>query len=80
MNLLSSCEVINFDQARLISINRTYKLLNVLEFSSSRKRMSVIVKDEERRIFLLSKGADRSVIKLFIAFNTLEFLSEPSTY
>jgi len=42
--------------------------------------MSVIVKDEERRIFLLSKGADRSVIKLFIAFNTLEFLSEPSTY
>ncbi|ESW10153.1 hypothetical protein PHAVU_009G185100 [Phaseolus vulgaris] len=39
-------------------VERTYKLLNVLEFSSSRKRMSVIVKDEERRIFLLSKGAD----------------------
>ncbi|XP_027902785.1 putative phospholipid-transporting ATPase 9 isoform X2 [Vigna unguiculata] len=43
---------------RLISINRTYKLLNVLEFSSSRKRMSVIAKDEEGRILLLSKGAD----------------------
>ncbi|KAK7354136.1 hypothetical protein VNO80_19594 [Phaseolus coccineus] len=39
-------------------VERTYKLLNVLEFSSSRKRMSVIVKDEEGRIFLLSKGAD----------------------
>ncbi|KAK7407619.1 hypothetical protein VNO78_09575 [Psophocarpus tetragonolobus] len=39
-------------------IERMYKLLNVLEFNSSRKRMSVIVKDEEGRILLLSKGAD----------------------
>ncbi|RDX76684.1 putative phospholipid-transporting ATPase 9, partial [Mucuna pruriens] len=39
-------------------IERTYKLLNVLEFNSSRKRMSVIVKDEEGRILLLCKGAD----------------------
>ncbi|KHN07730.1 Putative phospholipid-transporting ATPase 9 [Glycine soja] len=37
---------------------RMYKLLNILEFNSSRKRMSVIVKDEEGRIFLLCKGAD----------------------
>ena len=41
---------------------RMYKLLNILEFNSSRKRMSVIVKDEEGRIFLLCKGADRFVI------------------
>ena len=40
---------------------REYKLLNVLEFNSTRKRMSVIVKDEEGKILLLSKGADRSV-------------------
>ncbi|XP_047153651.1 putative phospholipid-transporting ATPase 9 [Vigna umbellata] len=39
-------------------IERTYKLLNVLEFNSSRKRMSVIVEDEEGRILLLCKGAD----------------------
>ncbi|KAL2667512.1 hypothetical protein AAZV13_01G073400 [Glycine max] len=39
-------------------IERMYKLLNVLEFNSSRKRMSVIVKDEKGRIFLLCKGAD----------------------
>ncbi|CAK8565342.1 unnamed protein product [Lathyrus sativus] len=39
-------------------VNRTFKVLNVLEFNSSRKRMSVIVKDEEGRILLLSKGAD----------------------
>ncbi|XP_061340720.1 putative phospholipid-transporting ATPase 9 [Gastrolobium bilobum] len=39
-------------------VERVYKLLNVLEFNSSRKRMSVIVKDEEGRIVLLCKGAD----------------------
>ncbi|CAJ1975320.1 unnamed protein product [Sphenostylis stenocarpa] len=50
----------------------TYKLLNVLEFSSSRKRMSVIVKDEEGRIFLLSKGAD-SVMFERLAKNGMTF-------
>ncbi|KAL5715782.1 P-type phospholipid transporter [Ranunculus cassubicifolius] len=39
-------------------VEREYKLLNMLEFCSSRKRMSVIVKDEDGQIFLLSKGAD----------------------
>ncbi|XP_027360109.1 putative phospholipid-transporting ATPase 9 [Abrus precatorius] len=39
-------------------VERTYKLLNVLEFNSTRKRMSVIVKDEEGKIWLLCKGAD----------------------
>jgi magnesium-transporting ATPase (P-type) len=38
---------------------RTYKLLNILEFSSARKRMSVIVRTEEGRLFLFCKGADR---------------------
>jgi phospholipid-translocating ATPase len=38
-----------------------YELLNVLEFNSTRKRMSVIVRkldEQESRIFLLCKGAD----------------------
>lgn len=39
-------------------VNRSYELLNVLEFSSSRKRMSVIVRDEEDQLLLLCKGAD----------------------
>ncbi|WOL02907.1 phospholipid-transporting ATPase 9 isoform X1 [Canna indica] len=39
-------------------VQKTYKLLNVLEFNSSRKRMSVIVQDEEGKLLLLSKGAD----------------------
>jgi phospholipid-translocating ATPase len=44
-----------------------YELLNILEFSSARKRMSVIVKqmDEmgEGKIFLLTKGADNVIFE-----------------
>ncbi|PUZ64409.1 hypothetical protein GQ55_3G141700 [Panicum hallii var. hallii] len=39
-------------------VDRSYRILNVLEFNSARKRMSVIVKNEEGKIFLFSKGAD----------------------
>ncbi|TKW25431.1 hypothetical protein SEVIR_3G119200v4 [Setaria viridis] len=39
-------------------VDRSYRILNVLEFNSARKRMSVIVKNEEGKTFLLSKGAD----------------------
>ncbi|KAF5180176.1 Phospholipid-transporting atpase [Thalictrum thalictroides] len=49
-------------------VEREYKLLNMLEFSSSRKRMSVIIKDEDDQIFLLSKGAD-SIIYDMLADN-----------
>ncbi|KAL2334200.1 hypothetical protein Fmac_015413 [Flemingia macrophylla] len=53
-------------------VERKYKLLNVLEFNSSRKRMSVIVEDEERKIFLLCKGAD-SIMFERLANNGREF-------
>uniref|UniRef100_A0A2P2MIH8 Phospholipid-transporting ATPase n=1 Tax=Rhizophora mucronata TaxID=61149 RepID=A0A2P2MIH8_RHIMU len=39
-------------------VNRVYKLLQVLEFSSYRKRMSVIVRSTDDQLLLLSKGAD----------------------
>ncbi|XP_051144510.1 putative phospholipid-transporting ATPase 9 [Andrographis paniculata] len=39
-------------------VERSYKILNVLEFNSARKRMSVILRDEDGKILLLSKGAD----------------------
>ncbi|GMH31210.1 hypothetical protein Nepgr_033053 [Nepenthes gracilis] len=39
-------------------VERSYKILNVLEFNSSRKRMSVIVQTEGGKLLLLSKGAD----------------------
>ncbi|XP_052183289.1 probable phospholipid-transporting ATPase 4 isoform X2 [Diospyros lotus] len=39
-------------------IEREYKILNLLDFTSKRKRMSVIVRDGDGQIFLLCKGAD----------------------
>ncbi|KAM7480579.1 hypothetical protein LguiA_028792 [Lonicera macranthoides] len=39
-------------------IEREFKLLNLLDFTSKRKRMSVIVRDEDGQILLLCKGAD----------------------
>ncbi|CAL1539990.1 unnamed protein product [Lymnaea stagnalis] len=38
-----------------------YQILNVLEFTSKRKRMSVIVRSPDNRILLLCKGADNVI-------------------
>ncbi|KAK3020773.1 hypothetical protein RJ639_045845 [Escallonia herrerae] len=56
-------------------IERTYDLLNVIEFNSSRKRMSVIVRNEEGKLLLLSKGAD-SVMFERLAISGREFEEE----
>ncbi|XP_051893680.1 phospholipid-transporting ATPase IC-like isoform X2 [Pristis pectinata] len=41
-----------------LGVQRTYTVLAILDFSSSRKRMSVLLKDSEGKIKLYSKGAD----------------------
>lgn len=41
----------------------TYKLLNILEFTSARKRMSVIVQDSQGKIMLMTKGADSIIMQ-----------------
>ncbi|XP_065880179.1 putative phospholipid-transporting ATPase 9 [Euphorbia lathyris] len=53
-------------------VERSYTLLNVLEFNSTRKRMSVIVRTEEGKLLLLCKGAD-SIMFERIALNGKEF-------
>ncbi|XP_022739406.1 probable phospholipid-transporting ATPase 8 isoform X3 [Durio zibethinus] len=45
------------------TVDRVYKLLHVLEFSSARKRMSVIVRNPENQILLLAKGADSVIFE-----------------
>lgn len=43
-----------------------YELLNILEFTSARKRMSVILRkldEQDSRIFLLTKGADNVIFE-----------------
>ena len=41
--------------------SHNYKVLNVLEFNSKRKRMSVILRSPENKIIILTKGADSIV-------------------
>lgn len=43
-----------------------YKLLHVIEFNSDRKRMSVIVRDEEGKVLIVCKGADSIIAKRLI--------------
>lgn len=49
--------VINIDNHQV-----KYKLLNLIEFTSTRKRMTVIVRTEQGRIKVLCKGADSIII------------------
>ena len=61
------------------SDDEKYELLNILEFTSSRKRMSVIVKKltDDPRIFLLSKGADNVIFdRLRPGFDELKDLTD----
>ncbi|KAJ7974576.1 Phospholipid-transporting ATPase [Quillaja saponaria] len=51
-----SLREIDYESGR--KVVRVYDLLHILEFSSSRKRMSVIVKNPENQLLLLCKGAD----------------------
>jgi phospholipid-translocating ATPase len=44
-------------------VDQVYQLLKVLEFSSARKRMSVIVRFPNGRLLLLSKGADSVMLE-----------------
>ena len=43
---------------------REYKILNLFEFDSDRKRMSVIVKDQNDNIRMYCKGADSIMLNL----------------
>ena len=44
-------------------LEKHYKLLNVIEFDSTRKRMSVIVRTPEDKIIVICKGADSIIEK-----------------
>lgn len=48
-----------------------YKLLNVCEFNSTRKRMSVILRAPDGKIILMCKGAD-SIIKERLSIKSLQ--------
>jgi phospholipid-transporting ATPase len=54
------------DNNVMIDIDGTvikYKLLNLIEFNSTRKRMTVIVRTEDGKIRVMCKGADSIIIE-----------------
>ncbi|KAH7528825.1 hypothetical protein FEM48_Zijuj05G0113700 [Ziziphus jujuba var. spinosa] len=71
----SSISVRELDLFSGRNIERSYQLLNVLEFSSARKRMSVIVRNEEGKILLLSKGADSVMFERLSKYGS-EFVNQ----
>eukprot|EP01080_Neovahlkampfia_damariscottae_P011071 gene11071-3777_t len=55
---------LEFVEIEVLGKKETFTLLALLEFNSDRKRMSIIVKNSEDRIFCYTKGADDCVSKL----------------
>lgn len=53
-----------------------FKRLQILEFTSDRKRMSVIVQDKNRQIWVYTKGAESHVLPLCTGANTANDLVE----
>ncbi|KAL3475640.1 hypothetical protein BJX99DRAFT_229359 [Aspergillus californicus] len=45
-------------------VDEVYEILDIIEFSSARKRMSVVVRMPDRRICLFCKGADSVLMRL----------------
>lgn len=43
--------------------NEHYRVLHVLEFSSERRRMGILVVDENENCFLFSKGSDDAIFR-----------------
>ncbi|KAF6141954.1 hypothetical protein GIB67_037922 [Kingdonia uniflora] len=60
VNRSSNIVEVNFNASIL-----KYEVLDTLEFTSDRKRMSVVVKDcQNRKIYLLAKGADETILPI----------------
>lgn len=53
-----------------------YEILNVIEFTSARKRMSVVVKTPEGKVKILCKGADSVIYERLTPINPVE-VSDP---
>lgn len=45
-------------------VDEVYEILDVIEFSSTRKRMSIVVRMPDQRICLICKGADSTIRRL----------------
>ncbi|KAL6502002.1 Alanine aminotransferase 2 [Orobanche gracilis] len=66
LEVMAVCNTVIPVRSSDINLNASltrYEVLDILEFTSDRKRMSVVVKDcQYGKIFLLSKGADEAIL------------------
>ena len=63
--ILKNKSLDNIITLEIFGTEKKFELLNILEYSSERKRMSVIVKTEENKYMVYAKGAD-SMIELLL--------------
>ena len=59
----------NIRKISICSEEKTFLILNIINFTSERKRMSIIIKDNENNIKLYCKGADTEIKKRIINNN-----------
>ena len=60
-----------------LSMRRKYEVLEVLDFDSTRKRMSIILRElESKQIVLYCKGAEQFIIKKCVSGNFQQCLSD----
>ena len=52
-----------------------YKILNVISFTSDRKRMSIIIKDQQKNIIMYIKGADSEIKKRLSQNNNKKYFN-----
>ncbi|KAJ2495050.1 hypothetical protein GGI11_008576, partial [Coemansia sp. RSA 2049] len=57
-----------------------YEVLDVLEFSSARKRMSVIMRCPDGRVVMMSKGADSAILARLVKPEKLESSPDDASY
>lgn len=74
---LIGCDFLGLDDDNNLSINqfgqkKSLKLLDVIEFNSDRKRMSVIVQDDKGTVTIYTKGADSIMIPRYNQSQTNE--------
>lgn len=61
-------------------VSQAYEVLQVLEFSSDRKRMSIIIRDAQGKIILYTKGADTIILSKLHPFNDTHILDQNIKY
>lgn len=67
-------------EVNILGESRIYTILNILEFNSDRKRMSVIMKRPEGEIILLCKGADSVIFERLSKANHEALLEDTAAH